>query len=306
MSIDWTSRRVAVVYGGVGSEREISINTGDAFARALRAQGIEPTMIDLVPENVSELVSSRPDVVLNALHGLHGEDGALQGLLELLGVPYTGSGVQASAYAIDKVRSKCVFERSGVRTPAWTVANDVSGVPLSVPFVVKPSLEGSSVGISVVRTADEWPAAFAHARECRGDVLVEEFIDGRELSVGIFDGDVMGVIEITSADGWYDYEAKYVRNDTEYRPLTDVTPAVVGEIESQATRAYDCLGCRGVARVDIMLRGDAVPYVLEVNTVPGMTATSLVPKLAAANGVPFERFVIALLDSARTDGGKND
>lgn len=306
MSTDWTSKRVVIVYGGAGSEREISLLTGEAFARALRSQGVEPILVDLVPAKVEQLVAADADVVLNALHGLHGEDGTLQGLLELLGVPYTGSGVQASAFAIDKIRSKCVFEQSGVRTPVWCVvgADDVVTVPL--PHVVKPSLEGSSVGINIVREASDWPIALAEARACRGEVLVEEFIEGRELSVGVFDDEIMGVIEITSADGWYDYEAKYVRNDTVYRPLTDVSPDVMSEIHGQARRAYDCLGCRGVARVDMMLRDGTIPYVLEVNTVPGMTATSLVPKLAAANGVPFEQFVIALLESAQTDRGSND
>ena len=304
MTTDWTNKTVAVVCGGPGSEREISLRTGAAFADALRSSGVSPLVIDLLPEHVNALVDANPDVVLNALHGLYGEDGALQGLLEILAIPYTGSGVQASAFAIDKIRSKCVFERFGVRTPGWTIVDEANApMPMPAPFVVKPSLEGSSVGISVVHEAAEWPAALTLARSKRGAVLVEEFIAGRELSVGVFDQEIMGIIEITSADGWYDYDAKYERSDTSYLPLTDAPESVVSEVRSQARLAYDCLGCRGVARVDLMLRDDGVPFVLEVNTVPGMTATSLVPKLAASNGVPFEKFVLSLLDSAGRDGG---
>ncbi|MFT6398566.1 MAG: D-alanine-D-alanine ligase [Bradymonadia bacterium] len=303
--IDWTQKKVAVVCGGPGSEREISLKTGAAFSDALRRCGIEPVVVDLLPENVQQLVGDPPDVVLNALHGMFGEDGALQGMLEILGVPYTGSGVQASAFAIDKVRSKCVFERFGVRTPAWSVVPEAPAppMPMPIPFVVKPSLEGSSVGISIVKAESEWSAAYELAVEKRGAVLIEEFIDGRELSVGVFDDEIMGIIEIAPADGWYDYEAKYQRNDTTYAAPTDLSADVLAEIRAQARRGYDALGCRGVARVDVMLRGsDLVPFVLEVNTVPGMTVTSLVPKLAADNGVPFDEFVLSLLDSATTDG----
>ena len=301
---DWTTKRVAVVCGGPGSEREVSLRTGEAFAAALKKSGVSPVVIDLVPENVHALIEAKPDVVLNALHGLHGEDGALQGLLEVLGVPYTGSGVQASAFAIDKVRSKCVFERYGVRTSGWSIVPDAeTALPMEISFVVKLSLEGSSVGISIVENPGEWPAALKLARAKRGAVLIEEFIGGRELSVGMFDDQIMGIIEIASADGWYDYEAKYERDDTTYKPLKGVDESVAEEVRQQARAAYDCLGCRGVARVDVMLRADDVPYVLEVNTVPGMTATSLVPKLAESNGVPFDKFVLSLLDSAQTDGG---
>lgn len=298
---DWTNKRVVVAYGGESSEREVSIRTGAAFERALVELGIAPIMIDLVRSRVPDLFAARPDVVLIAMHGLDGEDGRLQGMLELLGVPYTGSGVAASSLAMDKVRSKCVFEAFGVPTPAWTIASDGDSVPsVPVPFVVKPALEGSSVGVSIVRTADDWPAAWSKASACRGDVLVEAFVAGRELTVGLFDGEPLGVIEIVAAQEFYDYEAKYLRGDTRY-----ATPTLAPEVESAvldaALRAYRALGCRGVARVDVMLDEREGPWVLEANTVPGMTETSLVPKLAAARGVPFAEFVRRMLDAATTD-----
>ena len=305
MTIDWTTRRVALVCGGDSSEREVSLRTGAAFAEALRSVGVAPTVVDLRRGTLPDLIAARPDVVLIALHGRHGEDGALQGALELLGIPYTGSGVAASALAMDKVRSKCVFERFGVQTPSWTIvapASECPPAPMDAPFVVKPALEGSSVGVTIVTDVAQWPDAWAAARGCRGDLLVEEFIAGRELTVGVFDGQPMGIVEIAPADGFYDYDAKYRRGDTRYlypAPLSEPEAAAVCE---QATRAFTALACRGVARVDIMLDSRG-PQVLEVNTIPGMTETSLVPKIAAGNGVPFAEFVTQLLDAATTDDG---
>ncbi len=299
---DWTQKRVAIVYGGQSNERSVSLRTGAAFDTALRSIGAEPLLIDLTRDRVKELIAAEPDVVLIAMHGQDGEDGSLQGMLELLGIPYTGSGVAASALAMDKVRSKCVFERFDVPTPAWTRASRAAAgeLPMAAPFVVKPALEGSSVGISLVREASEWEAAWITARACAGDIVVEQFVKGRELTVGVFDGEPMGIIEIKAADAFYDFQAKYERNDTQYS-----TPALSPEVERAvlraATDAYNALDCRGVARTDVLLDAAEQPWVLEVNTVPGMTETSLVPKLAAANGVPFPDFVVRMLDAATTD-----
>lgn len=298
----WHKKRIAIAYGGVGNEREVSLKTGAAFADALRGLGLEPALIDLIPANVPKLIEAAPDVVLIAMHGTHGEDGCLQGMLELLGIPYTGSGVGASAIAMDKVRSKCVFERFGVPTPEWAIARgaDLDALPLSPPFVVKPALEGSSVGVAIVRDADEWLPAWRAASACRGEVLVERFVAGREMTVGVFDGEPMGIIEVEAAETFYDYEAKYVRGDTRYS-TPKLEPRLADAIVAAATDAYRALGCRGVARVDVLLDADDRPWVLEANTVPGMTETSLVPKLAAANGVAFDRFVLQMLDAATTD-----
>lgn len=295
---------VVVLMGGTSNEREVSLKTGRALLDALRQAGVDAEGVDLTPATITTLVELSPRAAVIALHGVGGEDGTVQGLLELLGIPYTGSGVLASALAIDKVRSKRMFEQAGVPTPRWTVAAPgATSLPpdWEVPVVVKPSLEGSSVGVAIVRDAADVGAAVATCAQHPGAVLVEALIEGRELTVGIFDDDVLGVVEVTAAEGFYDYQAKYERGDTRYlvpAPLSEYDEvAVVGA----ARAAYDALGCRGVARVDVMLSPTDGPQVLEVNTVPGMTGTSLVPKLAAARGMAFPEFAAAMAASATTD-----
>ncbi len=297
---------VVVLMGGTSNEREVSLKTGRALLDALREAGVAAEGLDLTPETVTTLIEMSPRAAMIALHGVGGEDGTVQGLLEFLGIPYTGSGVLASALAIDKVRSKRMFEQGGVPTPRWTVvAGDATTLPAGwdVPVVIKPSLEGSSVGVELVRDASEVASAIARCATHPGAVLVETLVEGRELTVGIFDDDVLGVVEVTAAEGWYDYQAKYERGDTRYlvpAPLSDEYEVAVVRA---ARAAYDMLGCRGVARVDVMLSSSDGPQVLEVNTVPGMTGTSLVPKLAAARGMAFPAFAAAMIASATTDAG---
>ncbi len=301
---EWSRKRVVVVMGGDGSEREISLRTGRAFERALVSRGVSPVVIDLTRDRLGDLIAAQPDVVLVAMHGKDGEDGSLQGLLELLGLPYTGSGVRASALAIDKHRSKCVFRALGVRTPDWVIVEGGAAVPelpLPTPVVVKPALEGSSVGITMLHAAAEWPAAWEAARHARGAVLVEQLIEGRELTVGVFGDEVMGVMEILPADGFYGYEAKYERGDTRYVYPAEVGDAIRDRVAELGLAAYRALGCRGVARVDVMLDRSHVPWVLEVNTVPGMTETSLIPKIAKGNGRGFGDLVFDMLSAATTD-----
>lgn len=300
----WIRHRVVVCLGGTSNERPISLKTGAAIATALEATGHTVERLDLDAAGVRDLVSGAPDVVFIALHGPGGEDGTLQGLLELLGVPYTGSGVLGSALAMDKVASKRMFAVEGVPTPAWAVlAPGQRTLPtsLSVPVVVKPALEGSSVGVSVVEHADEFGAAVDACAAGRGEVLVEAFVAGRELSVGVFDGEVLGVVEIDPADGFFDYAAKYERGDTTYQLPAHLDDDERRHVESAALAAYRALGCRGVARVDVMLDAVEGPMVLEVNTIPGMTERSLVPRMAAARGETFEGFVARMLDAACTD-----
>jgi D-alanine-D-alanine ligase len=300
----WTQRNVVVVYGGESSEREISLRTGAALADALRERGVDARLLDLRRGRLGDLAALKPDVVLIALHGNLGEDGALQGVLEWMDVPYTGSGVLASALAMDKLRTKEVLAARGVPTPRWTVAAPSAEEPtreIGLPCVVKPSLEGSSVGVSIVRDAAGWRDAIRRCAGTRGDLLVEELIVGRELTVAIRDGQTMGVIEVMPAETFYDYEAKYQRNDTRYVFPAALSPAVQKQVESVAERAYSAVGCRGVARVDVMLSQDESPFVLEVNTIPGMTATSLVPKVAAGIGIAFPDFAVSMLDAATTD-----
>lgn len=296
----WKHSDVAVLMGGPSNEREVSLRTGAGCAAALQSLGYQVRCIDLTADAIRDLVNNRPDVVFLALHGTPGEDGTVQGMLELLNVPYTGSGVLASALGMDKVRSKRLFESVGVPTPVWTVANaDMASAPW-LPCVVKPSLEGSSVGVSLVRDAAEWAPAVTRCLQGRGLPLVEEMIEGDELTVGLLDGELLGVVRIVANATFYDYDAKYQRNDTQYEVPAKLDDELHAEVVRAAQQAYRALGCRGVARVDVMLRGRA-PFVLEVNTIPGMTASSLVPKMAAATGMSFPELCERILQTASTD-----
>lgn len=295
---------VVVVYGGTSSEREISLRTGRALLDALVRGGIDASGIDLQPGGLVELLAMRPSAVVIGLHGTPGEDGSLQGALEFAQIPYTGSGVLASALAMDKVRSKQMFEAFGVSTPPWCVVDPAAPrLPsdLSLPVVVKPSLEGSSVGVAVARDVSEFDAACRAAGACRGDVLVEKCIEGRELTVAMLDGVVLGIVEVTAAEGFYDYDAKYRRGDTTYRFPATLEADVQRDVEAQAVAAWNALGCRGIGRADVMLDQQGRPYVLEVNTLPGMTETSLVPKVARGIGLSFEELALRILSLATTD-----
>lgn len=317
-------RRVGVILGGSSPEREVSLATGAAMAEAARGGGFEVIEIDWQEGSVDELTGAPMEVALLALHGGYGEDGSVQGLLNCLGIPYTGSGVLASALAMHKVQSKRLFVSAGLSTPPYqvmsaaAVADHLAGrarVRLSVPCVVKPAREGSSVGVTIVDDFDGLDEALAAAAEGRRDVLVERFIEGREVSVGVFDGEVLGSVEIVPAEGFYDYRAKYQRKDTRYLLPPELDADVLQAVETTARRAYELLGCRGVARVDLIVSGEEPAqaategfgggvergWLLEVNTLPGMTETSLVPKMAAARGISFTDLVTQMIEAAQVD-----
>ncbi|MCA9563940.1 MAG: D-alanine--D-alanine ligase [Myxococcales bacterium] len=295
------AKRVALLMGGQSREREVSLNTGRAITQALRDGGHDVTPIDWSPSEVNQLLEGGFDAVFLALHGGYGEDGSVQGLLNVLGIPYTGAGVMASAIAMDKVRTKALFTAAGLATPVSLTDTQLrDGASIEFPVVVKPSREGSSVGISIVREQGEFDAAIAAARWGEDAVLIETFIDGPEVSVGLFDGEVLGTVQIQAKHGFYDYSAKYQSQDTRYLIPPELPTHVVEAIEATAAAAYRVIGCRGVARIDLMVDGEK-PWLLEVNTLPGMTATSLVPKLAAARGESFVEFCDRMLASARTD-----
>jgi len=315
-----TSKRrvVGVLMGGASRERDVSLNTGKAFSRTLDAAGFECRTIDWRPGKVRELLDAQIDVALLALHGGYGEGGTVQGLLNAAGIPYTGSGVLASALAMDKVRSKQLFRDAGLATPDFQVVSrrDLDAAlaagsfapALSLPYVIKPSREGSSVGITIFDdaegpepSAESLLTALEAAKHHDDEVLVESFIAGKELSVGVFDDQVMGTVEIVPADGFYSYEAKYLSKTTEYLIPPPISAAARTAVEALAHRAYRALDCRGVARVDVMLDVDERPWLLELNTLPGMTETSLVPKLAQARGESFGALVTRMLDAARVD-----
>ncbi len=293
--------RVAVLLGGRSAEREVSLRTGAAVAEALRRRGREVVEVDAGRELARRLEELAPDAAFIALHGRWGEDGTVQGLLEMLGIPYTGSGVLASALAMDKGVSKIVFRAMGVPTPDFQVL--APGAPLgelevAPPLVAKPVREGSTIGVAIAREPGQVAAAVAEARAHGDEVMVERFVEGREVTLGVLDGEPLPLVEIVPEKGFYDYESKYTPGRTRY-----LCPAPLGETEARdATRAgvaaYRVLGCAGAARVDLMIDAAGRPWVLEANTIPGMTPTSLLPKAAAAAGMSFEDLCERILAGA--------
>jgi len=322
--------KVAVLMGGRSSEREISLRTGRGMAQAARHLGHDVVAIDaangrLLPageeeraalpsgalEPHGEVALSRPetlagaDVILIALHGAAGENGTLQALLDLSGKPYTGSGMMASALAMNKAMSKRLFEHAGIPTPRWRLlppdatsfdAETIGGLPV----VVKPNEEGSSVGLTVVERAADLPAALRLAGDL-GEILIEAFIPGRELTVSMLGDRALPIVEIRPKSGLYDYESKYTAGKSEYFCPADLPDAIAANVQDLARRAVAALGCRGVTRVDFRLDDAGVAHCLEVNTVPGMTPTSLVPMAAKAVGMSYDQVVQAMIDLAIAD-----
>ncbi|MDR1701492.1 MAG: D-alanine--D-alanine ligase [Sporomusaceae bacterium] len=293
------NKKIAVVMGGPTTEREVSLNTGKAILAALQAKGYNATAIDLNPALfIEQLKKEKIEMVFNAIHGKYGEDGLMQGVLEFLDIPYTGSGVFASAAAMDKKVSKNLFLAGGISTPParlyaksdfGDLAELSGGIArdLGLPVVIKPNAQGSSIGVNIVTEESQLESALAEVFKYSGEALAEKFIDGKELTVAILDTEIFPVIEIVPNSGKYDYHSKYTKGATTYLVPAPLAADVTAKVQKLALEAYRVLDCRGVARVDIMLAADDTPYVLEVNTVPGMTATSLVPKAAAAAGLDF-------------------
>lgn len=302
---------VAVVMGGPSAEREVSLNTGAAIANALREYGYTNVVeIDLDPRNFGkQLAESKAEVVFNAVHGLYGEDGRLQTLLEIREMPYTGSGMIASVSCMDKVITKRILRDAGISTPACLIVNKKeSGIKekimqrFSLPVVIKPASQGSSIGVEIVKEENQLDEALANAFKYSRDILVEEFIGGKELTVSMMqkDGEVVAlpVIHIAPHSGMYDYHSKYTKGATEYICPADLDEETTKKVQEISKQAYEVLGCSGVARADVMLDEEGNGYVLEINTVPGMTATSLVPKAAAAAGISFPELCNIILQSA--------
>ena len=322
-------KKIAVLMGGKSNEREVSLVSGKNVAEALASLGkYEVVPVDLTEENLDPMPKD-VDAAYIALHGGWGESGGVQAALNALGIPYTGPGVAASRIAMDKVKTKMVLEMKGVPTAAWSLANpDTPASPLPLPVVVKPPADGSSVGISKVSTPEEWAPALAcaaaamtnpgdqdrqtPARQDAKTLLVEEFVPGREFTVGVIDGEALPVIEIVAKGGWYGYEEKYNSDETRYPFLCDQPPNVQtprhpdaasleSELKSLAIKAYDAVGCRGVTRVDFRVSPLGRCYVLELNTSPGFTSHSLVPKAGMKTGLTFAGVCERILASARCD-----
>jgi len=296
--------RVAVLMGGTSSEREVSLNSGGNVLDALRARGVDAHAVDGIPALVDALRNNRFDRVFNILHGHNGggEDGVLQGLLEALGVPYTGSGVLGCALSMDKIRTKQVWLSLGMPTPRYArlvVGGDVreAAVRIGLPVIVKPACEGSSVGVSRVFSEADLDAAVALAAGYPGDMLMEQMIVGDELTVGILGDTALPSIRIVPKGAWYDYNAKYVAEDTLYL-CPGLDGAAEEAIRKLALDAFHAAGCSGWARVDVMRDRAGDLWLLEVNTAPGMTSHSLVPKAAQQVGIDFETLCWEILETS--------
>ena len=292
---------MAVLLGGRSAEREISLMSGNAVLAALERKGVDAHAFDTRDRDLHELRSQGFDRVFIALHGRYGEDGTVQGALELMGIPYTGSGVMASSLAMDKWRTKLIWIAAGIPTPRFVmleVGSDFKAVvnDLGLPLIVKPSREGSTIGLSKVARAQDMEAAYRKATEYDDMVLAEEFIAGAEVTASILGVQAFPLIRIEAAGGNYDYQAKYFSDETRYFCPSGLPAAQEGRIQALALKASRILDCRGWGRVDVMLNAKGEPYLLEANTVPGMTAHSLVPMAAKAAGMPFDDLVVRILD----------
>ena len=296
---------VAVLMGGWSSEREVSLVSGAAVAGALGRAGYQVTAID-VQRDVGALLTRlfpRPDVVFNALHGRFGEDGCVQGLLNILEIPYTHSGLLASALAMDKPTAKTLFRSAGIPVVDHKIvagADFAAGDPLPRPYVVKPRNEGSSVGVHIVKSGDNAPPLDVSAWPHGATMMVEPFIPGRELTVAVMGDRALAVTEIASARSFYDYEAKYAPGGSTHKIPAPLAESVSTEAKSIAVRAHQALGCRGVSRADFRYDGRDL-YLLEINTQPGMTPTSLVPEQAAYARISFEELCAWMVENAEYD-----
>ena len=289
-----TKKKIGVLMGGLSSEREVSLATGNAVLKALREKGYDTVAVDVGRDVARRILNEGIEVAFNALHGKYGEDGAIQGLLDVMGIPYTGSGVLASAMGMNKVLSKMVFKAHGLMVgPCLVVpAEDralLKSVPseLGYPLVVKPSSEGSSVGVSLVYKQEELKAAVELAFEYDQVILVEKYIKGKEVQVGILGERALGAIEIVPKEAFYNYKAKYEQGMSDHFFPARIPDTVYQRTLDAGLAAHRCLGCRGYSRVDFIIDENGSPYILEVNTLPGMTATSLLPEIAVGVGIAF-------------------
>jgi D-alanine-D-alanine ligase len=294
--------KVAVLYGGRSAEREVSLKSGAAVLAALRRCGVDAQGFDPAVQDLHTLLDEGYQHVFIALHGRYGEDGTVQGALELMGIPYTGSGVLASALAMDKWRTKLVWQAAGLPVPEYemlTAASDFGAVAarLGLPLFVKPANEGSSVGITKVKQAGELRAAYEEAAKYDKLVIAEAFIGGGEYTVALLGGQALPVIKIEPANEFYDYEAKYLRDDTLYLCPCGLSPEKEQEMQHFAQQAFALVGGEGWGRVDFLMDAAGKPYLLEINTSPGMTDHSLVPMAARQAGMSFEQLVLRILES---------
>lgn len=294
--------KVAVMFGGASAERAVSLNSGQAVLNALISEGVDAHKFDPKEQSITELLTQKFDRVFIVLHGRGGEDGSLQGALDLFGLPYTGSSQQGSALAMDKVRSKYLFVGAQLPTAPFEVAIennlfDAQSIitKLGGKVMVKPANEGSSIGMAQASSASELEHAINNAFKYDHEVLIEQWITGQEVTVSIINGEALPLVEMRTPHQFYDYDAKYTSDDTEYICPAPMPDALTKQIQQLAVEAFALIGCKGWGRVDFLIDQNGKPNILEVNTVPGMTKTSLVPKAAKVNGVEFEQLVIDIL-----------
>lgn len=289
--------------GGISAERDVSLKSGNAVLRALQAQGVDAHGIDANPRNIGSLTADGFDRVFIVLHGRWGEDGVVQGALQAVGMPYTGSGVLGCALAMDKVRSKQIWQAIGLPSAKYKVLaseSDLDGLidELGLPLFLKPACEGSSVGVGKVSQQEQLLTAFQATAAVGDVVLAEQFIAGDELTVAILNGQALPVVRMQTPHEFYDYEAKYHSDETRYFCPAGLSDELEQQVRSLALRAFDSLACGGWGRVDVMLDSEGKPQLLEVNPIPGMTDHSLVPMAAAEAGLDFEKLVLTILEAS--------
>ena len=309
-------RHISVLFGGKSLERDISVKTGHRVIRALEAKGYKVTGIDVDASLVRRLAELKPEGAFLALHGKGGEDGTVQELLEILGIPYTGSGVLSSIMAMDKVLTKHILAAEGIPTPAFHAFNDAAfrelgakdsleiiAAQLGLPLIVKPAAQGSALGVVLARYGSELPSAMVSALSFDRKVLLERYVPGRELAVSIVGTEsprILPIVEAVPIVGhvFYDFESRYTAGQADFIVPAELEPAVAAEVERLALETYRVLGCRGFGRVDLMLDESDQPWVLELNTIPGLTETSTMPMAARAAGISFEDLVAEVMESA--------
>lgn len=293
------NKRIGVIYGGRSSERKISLLTGSAILKSLRQMGFNAVGIDADVNIAAKLRSQKIDLAYIALHGRYGEDGTVQGMLEMMDIPYTGCGVASSALAMNKIYSKMVFESAGIPTPKWTAVTSrtrstVSG--LRYPVVVKPASQGSAIGVSIVRNAKEMKPALATAFKYDDQVIIEQFVKGTEITVGVLGGKSLPSVEIVPENEFYDFESKYKPGMSRHIMPPRLPAKVIREAGRLAESTFEAFGCKGVSRIDMIADNKGRLWVLEINTIPGMTETSLLPDEARAAGMDFGGLVLKIIE----------
>jgi len=296
------NRKTGILMGGLSKEREVSLSSGKAVADALKTAGYNIVQIDVTSNLDRQIREADIDVAFIALHGRFGEDGTVQGLLEIMGIPYTGSSLLASAIAIDKNRTRQILQLEGIKTAPGFIAenqNDTNIRNLNFPLVVKPAIEGSSVGVSIAKNKDEYIKALKTAFECSDNVLIEQFVPGKEIQVAIIDSVPIGAVEVEPHGEFYDYDSKYKTGGSTHHIPPRIPELHLKKALAAGKKVFDAIGCSGAARVDLIMDDTSDPTVLEINTIPGMTPTSLLPEIAAHAGIPFNKLVSQIIDNAK-------